>query len=160
MASPFASLTQETLPVPDDEGQTVTIRKLTGAECDAAQAAHAEAVVAGKAGRGWSVAFRRIINRDVHATEKDAAQVLADPMTGYDRLALVHLGTVAWSYPQSLVVVAAQPAIEGKPAVAGYDALADWAEEPLDWLARTILRKTKPGLFQTVDEADEARKNG
>jgi hypothetical protein len=147
MASPFAShpSNQRVLEVPADPGQTVTIRKLTGLEVDAAQEAHLKGIVAGKSARGWSAAFQRVLNKSVSATDEDARAVLADPLTGYDRITIVRAGLVAWSYPQP---------VSGEP-----DAVADLDDDTLEWLAREILKLTKPRLFQTGAEAGEERKN-
>jgi hypothetical protein len=142
MASPFASQSIETIPIPADPSATVTIRKLTGGELDAAQAAHLKSTLAGQwAPHGWAARFQRQLAKGI-ATVADVAAGLADPLNGYDRLALVTAGLVAWSYTDPPL----------SPA-----AIGDLDDESLEYFAREILRRTKPALFQTpeVAKADE-----
>jgi hypothetical protein len=136
----FASQTQETRPVPFDPPQTVTIRKLTGAEVEDAQVQAIRGMVGGRTGRGFARHIQRLLQGT--ATEPDAAQAATDPLAGFDRLVVVRGGLLAWTYPQPLTAV------------------TDLDDEALDFLAGAILRLTKPALFQTEAERDEARKNG
>jgi hypothetical protein len=148
--NPFASLTvSDPIPLPFDEGQTITIRALSGKEIEAAQVEHMKSMVGGRSARGWSAAFQRIIAGV--ATQAEAAQALADPLAGYDRTTLVRAGLLGWSYPQPL----RPPLTRGEHV----DAINDLKDEPLEFIAREILRLTKPGLFQTADEADEEKKS-
>jgi len=153
MASPFASHSKVTVAVPTDPGQTVTFRKLTGLEVEHAQSEHLKGIIAGRSARGWSQAFQRVLAKG--ATDADAAAAIADPLVGYDRLSIVRAGLVDWSYP--LPVQAQSITRTGDSFVSAVDYVADLDDETLEWLAREILKLTKPGLFQTQDEAEAAR---
>ncbi len=155
MASPFASHSKVTVEVPGDPTQTVTYRKLTGLEVEQAQSEHLKGIIAGRSARGWSAAFQRVLAKG--ATDADAAAVVADPLTGYDRLAIVRAGLVDWSYP--LPVQSQSITRTGDTVMSAVDYVADLDDETLEWLAREILKLTKPGLFQTPDEAEAVRKN-
>lgn len=144
----FASLKQSTISVPFDSPHTVTVRKVTGRELDAAAEAH-RSHLAGGSPRLWPATFRRALEHG--ASDPEVRRAIADPLTGYDRFALVTAGLVAWSYPQSLT-----PAHTGGPVAA----IEDLDDEGVDFIATEILRLTKPALFQTAEEIEAARKNG
>ena len=141
----FASQTQVTLPVPFDEGQTVSIRKLTGREVELAQAAHAAGVATGRS-RLWAQRFRQML-QDKQAPDAEVQAAINDPLTGYDRFEVVKAGLVAWSY---------RPIITNKDTLRD-QAIDDLDDEAVEWIAREILRLTKPALF---DDPETARKNG
>lgn len=139
--SMFASRTTDTMPIPFESGQTITLRKLTGGETDAAQEAHLRATIAGRwSPHGWAATFQRQLAKGVVA---DVQQALTDPLLGYDRLTLATAGIVAWSM--------SEPALSP-------EAIADLGDDELDWVAREILRRTKPALFLTVEDAKAAEK--
>ena len=141
--SMFASRTTDTIPIPFEPGQTITLRKLTGGETDAAQEAHLRSTIAGRwSPHGWAQTFQQQLAKGT-ATAADVVKVLADPLTGYDRLTLATAGIVAWSLPD--------------PAVSP-EAIADLGDDELDWVAREILRRTKPALFLTAEDAKAAEK--
>lgn len=152
MASPFASLTKsDPIPVPFDAAQTVVVRGLSGREIEEVQDAHARGVALGRS-RIWSQTFRTILEQGlVKASELSAA--LHDPLTGFDRFAVVRAGLLAWSYPQSIKPVAAAGDIEA------YDPLDDMSDELVEFIAAEILRRTKPALFLTLEEQEAGRKN-
>ena len=135
----FASRTTDTIPIPFEAGQTITLRKLTGGETDAAQEAHLRSTIAGRwSPHGWAQAFQRQLAKGVVA---DVQQALADPVLGYDRLTLATAGIVAWSLPEPIL---------------SPEAIADLGDDELDWVAREILRRTKPALFLTAEDAKAA----
>ena len=142
----FASQTQKTIPIQFDPPNTVTVRKLTGREVEEAQEAHRSSIATGSA-RSWAATFRRMLEHG--ASDPDVLKVIADPLTGYDRYALVRSGLVAWSYP--LPVKPADGAATG--------AVDDLDDEAVDFIAREVLRITKPGLFATQEESEADRKN-
>jgi hypothetical protein len=152
----FASLTQATIPVPFDPPHTVTVRKLTGREIDTAQAAHAMGISGGGASH-WATKFRRLLEGSI-SDKAQIEQAIADPLTGYDRYALVRAGLVAWSYPQAITPVAAKAAVKNKdgtiatPAVEASDAIEDLDDEAVDFIATEVLRLTKPRLFDATEE--------
>lgn len=164
MGSPFASLsTSDPIPLPFDPGQSIVVRKLTGREFEQAQESHARGVAVGRS-RLWSETFKRILEKGVVATAELQAE-LRDPLTGFDRYAVIRSGLVSWTYPQSLkpvVVTPAVPASDGVAAVPAviYDAIDDSDDEAIEFIARAILQLTKPALFLTVAEQEQERKNG
>jgi len=137
----FASETTETIPIPFDAPHTVTVQKLTGRGVDAAQLDHMAGVVTGR-GRNWATRFLELARAGT-AGPADAQKVLDDPLSGYDRLTLVKRGVKAWTYGE---VTEAR--------------LEDLDDEALEFLARAVLRLTKPALFQTDAEREADQKNG
>ncbi len=131
----FASQTAATIAIPFDAPHTVTVRKLTGRELDAAQEAHRGSLLGGST-RSWAATFRRALERG--ATDPEVLQAIRDPLTGYDRFAIVRSGLLAWSYPQALT-----PALPGGPVAA----VEDLDDEAVDFIATEIVRLTKPALF-------------
>lgn len=151
--NPFASLSvSDPIPLPFDEGQTITIRALSGQELEAAQTAHMKSLVGGRSARGWSGAFQRILAGV--ATPADAKHALADPLAGYDRTVIVRSGLVAWSYKQAITRATSSQIADGQAK----DAIDDLKDEPLEFMARAILQWTTPALFQTQEEAKAAQR--
>ncbi len=143
----FADETTETIPIPFDPPHTATIRQLTGGEVEEAQRADALAVASGGV-RTWAERIKRM-----SATgDPKALEILADPLLGYDRLTIIRAGLLAWTYPQLIAIV---PATEKTPAK---DAVGNLLDGPMDFFAREILRRTKPALFQTPEDAKAAQK--
>lgn len=164
MGSPFASQSvSDPIPLPFDEGQWITVRKLTGRECDRAADAHRGQVASGSP-RAWPATFKRALEKG--ATDPQVLAALADPLTGYDRYVIVRSGLVAWSYPQSVKPVPGTAAIAAKdgqaaqPAVEGSDAVEDLDDDAVDFIAREVLRRTKPALFLSEPEAAAEKKSG
>jgi hypothetical protein len=155
MSSPFASQTvSDPIPLPFDEGQWIRVRALTGKEFEQAQDAHRREF-SGSSSRSWSMVFRRILETGNPAPE-DVLAAIRDPLTGFDRYAVARMGLIEWSYPQSVKPVL----VEGKP-VEPVDAIADLKDDPIDFIAREVLRLTKPSLFLASEEdAKAAQKNG
>lgn len=143
MSSIFASLTTATVPVPFDPGQTITVRKLTGREFDAAQDAHRASIASGRS-RSWSVTFRRMLEKG--ASDPDVVKAIADPLTGFDRFEVVAAGLLAWTYPQPVTGATRKATLE------------DLDDEAVDFIATEILKLTKPALFQTQEEAKAAQR--
>lgn len=150
----FASWTQQTVAVPFDPPHTVTIRKLTGHEHDAAAEAHRTSL-AGSNPRLWPATFRRALEKG--ASDPAVLQAIADPLTGYDRFAIVRAGLLAWSYP--MPVKRTETTATDSKVVTVVDAINDLDDEGVDFIATEILRLTKPALFLTADEAEADRKN-
>ena len=151
----FASQTQsDPIPVPFDPPHTVTVRKLTGREVEAAQTEHMKSLVAGRSARGWSAAFHRLIAGV--ATPADAQKALADPLEGYDRTALVRAGLVAWSY--ALPIRRIETTATDTTTVTVVDAVEDLVDEALEFIAGEVLRLTKPALFLTPALAEDDQK--
>lgn len=143
MGSIFASDVTQEYGIPNAPGAaTITLRKLTGRELERAEAEHLKSTVAGESTRGWSLRLRKILNSG--ATNADAAEVLADPLTGFDRFVIIKAGAVKWSLERKLTTAA----------------LEDLDDETVDWMATEILRLTKPRLFYTEAELKAQQKNG
>lgn len=160
MGNPFASQSAETIPMAGDDGQTVTVRKLTGREAQAAQAAQAAEIAEGRV-NGFGKILRLFLQKGTPATTDEAARVLADPMLGVNRYAVIRFGLISWSYPQPIPapVDVTQHALDVALDASKKDAIDDLDDERVDFLATAIWRKTKPGLFLTTEEAQAARKN-
>jgi hypothetical protein len=148
MGSPFASLTvSDPIPMPGDPAHWVKVRKLTGRELERTTEAHRGGFAAGSS-RMWPVTLRRALEHG--ATDPQVLQAIRDPLTGYDRYTLVRAGLVAWSYEQPI------KAAEGQA-----DAIDDLDDDAVDFIARAVLRLTKPGLFvESVEDSENERKNG
>jgi hypothetical protein len=149
MGSPFASQTSATIPLPFDPPHTVTVRRLTGRETDAAQAAHRD-TLADASPRSWAATFRRALTKG--ATDPQVLQAIADPLTGYDRFSVVRAGLVGWSYPQSIKPLTPSQVADGQTT----NAVDDLDDEAVDFIATEILRLTKPALFHATEEDAEA----
>jgi hypothetical protein len=151
MASPFASMhVSDPIPLPFDEGQWVKVRKLTGEEYEAAQVAHRIEFVSGDK---WAGVFRQALeNGPSSAAVKKA---LANPLTGFDRYALVRAGLLAWSYPNSITPVKAKVAQDGAPDIV-VDAIKDLDDDAVEFIALEVLKRTKPALFLATPAEAEA----
>lgn len=153
MRSPFASDTiTDPIPLPFDEGQWIKVRALTGAEYEAAQVAHRADFVNGDK---WAGVFVQSI---AEGPDSDAVQkALRDPLTGFDRYALARHGVVEWSYKKSLQPVTVKSTVEGEPDRV-YDAIKDLTDDAVEFMARAVLKETKPSLFAaTVEDAENAK---
>jgi hypothetical protein len=155
MGSIFASQTSATIAIPFDSPNSVTIRRLTGRECDAAAEAHRQGA-ASVSPRAWPAVFRRLLEKG--ASDPEVLKAIHDPLTGYDRFALVRAGLVAWSYPQWVVLRA--DAVNREADLAKRTAsIDDLDDEAVDFIATEVLRLTKPWLFLVTEAAaDDAKK--
>ncbi len=142
----FASQTQQTMPIPFAPPHTITIRKLTGREYEQAQQAAINIFQMGELRpRGFSAALRKLLMKDVTTTAAEVAQALRDPLTGFDRYAVIGAGLVSWTCTDEA----------GKAA-----GVTDLDDEAAEFIAVEIMRLTKPALFQTDEEREAASKNG
>jgi hypothetical protein len=148
--SSFASRHQKTIDNPFESGVTFTIQKLNGAAVEQAQAKHMASFVVGRNPRGWAGIFHEKLQQGT-ATNEDALKLIRDPLAGYDRLTVAKLGLVAWSYVDEA---------SKEPLPITSRTVEDLDDETLEHVATEILRLTKPRLFETVKEAETARKNG
>lgn len=147
----FASQTQsDPIPLPFDPPHWIVVRKLTGREITRAQEAHRNNLASGDP-RLWAASFKRMLATG-GATDPEVLEAIRDPLTGFDRYALVRDGLVAWSYPHALHAAAPGPAATTK----ALDAIDDLDDEALDFFATEVLRRTKPGLFLATEEDAKA----
>jgi hypothetical protein len=152
MSSPFASYTQsDPIPLPFDPPHTVTVRKLTGRELEAAAEAQRDGIANGRA-RAWPTLLRRALVKG--ATDPEVLKAIRDPLTGYDRFTLVRTGLVAWSYP--LPIKRSDTTATGTTVITVVDAVEDLDDEAVDFIATEVLRLTKPGLFLATAADAEA----
>jgi len=158
VGNPFASLTvSDPIPLPFDDGQWIQVRKLTGREIEAAALAHRDHL-AGGSPRLWPATFRLALEHG--ASDPEVLRAIRDPLTGYDRFALVRSGLVAWSYPQPTKPARVPATSNGSFTVPGPDAVDDLDDEAVDFIATEVLRRTKPALFHATEEdAERAQKN-
>ncbi len=91
----FASKTSAIVAIPFDLPQTVTIRKLTGKEIEAAQVQHRAGVAAVRPS-AWSAYFRRVLTTT--SPDGEVRKAIADPLNGYDRHELVKAGLTATTW--------------------------------------------------------------
>jgi len=143
----FASHTQATVAIPFDPPHTVTVRRLTGRELEAAAAAHRGELTSGSA-RAWPAILRRALEKG--PSDPLVLQALAHPLMGYDRFSLVRSGLVAWSYALPIK----PPLTPGEHV----DAVEDLDDEGVEFIATEVLRLTKPALFLTPEAAAEEKK--
>lgn len=135
----FSSQVTDVLTVPDGSG-TITIRKLAPRHLERAAKAQQAASMADLRAMGGAQ-FLQEFNALSPADRQRAAR--PDPLTLFDSLTILAAGVTAWSYDA--------PVDEAH--------LADLDAETSDWLVRAILRLTKPSLFVSAADEDEARKN-
>jgi len=136
--SVFTSLVVETIPVPGDPEQTVTIRKLAPKHLQAAATAGQRAALL------EFVELKRLgatdIIKEVQALTADTAALAAartaDPLLLYDRTVLLQKGIIGWSYDRS----------HDDP-----EALEDLDDDTSEAIARAILKLTKPSLFAAAE---------
>lgn len=138
--SVFTSMVTDVLEVPQAPGQSVTIRKLAPKHLDAARRAAQDRALA-EMKHLQSMEMGDFLDRVL--SEAKAPSVV-DPLAAYDRVALMVAGVTAWTFD----------------APVDRDHVEDLDEDTQDWLARAILRLSKPSLFQTEAEAEADRKNG
>jgi hypothetical protein len=146
MSSPFASRYTDTLSLPTDPTETITIQRVPGDVIERAQAVHLHSMAAGRTPRGWAGVFQKILAAGT-ATAVDAQKALDDPLAGYDRHVLVADGVKAWTYKHD----------DGTPKPVTAEAIADLDDEAMEYLAVAIMKLTKPALFAVNPEA--AQKN-
>lgn len=127
----FASHTRQTIPLPQDPSQTITIRKLTGREVERAQGEHLRGLISESRGaRGWAEAFKRQLGKGVVPLQ----QLVTDPLNGYDRQTIITSGLLGWSFTDPPFTPAA---------------VADLDDDAAEFIARAILQLSKPALFVT-----------
>lgn len=182
MSSPFASQHTKTIHLPDDPDQSIVIRRLPGRHLEKAQAENTFSSFDAVRRMGGARVQKEL--QEVFADDKKKAEVeqaQKDPLRGYDRDVLLYKGIVSWSYPESLEpqpalsldgVTKAIEAGDLKTAIAlatqwakdggqmRIPAIDDLDAESSEFIAREILRLSRPSLFQTEAETEDARKNG
>ncbi len=155
MPSPFASRTVATLPIPFDPPNEVTIQKLAGRHLEKAEVAAQAKWIETMDAKG-GIKKQREIMREYEAdkpeadTTEEPPEKPADPLAGLDAYTVCRFGIKSWTYDESLE----EDATTGRVL-----ALDDMDADSLEWFATEIMRRTRPRLFQTKDEAKETEKN-
>jgi hypothetical protein len=150
MGSIFANRITQTLTIPDTS-ETVTIRKLAPRHLEAASDAQMLKAMdrLGKLGGvNGLTALQKLQEKggekSAGGTHESDADKTADPMNGLDALTLIAKGVVSWT-------------LDEPAEMAAFEELD---EDTRDWLARAILRLTRPALFQSPDEREDATVKG
>src|SRR6185369_11250199 len=95
----FASQTQsDPLPIPGTP-YTVVVRKLSGRKYEQAQMAAISIFQNELRPRGFSVLLRKLLNPGGKMTAEDVVRAHRDPLTGFDRYALIEFGLVDSTAP-------------------------------------------------------------
>lgn len=138
--SVFTSRVTKSLDIPHDAGQSVVIRKLAPRHLHAASKEAQRAAIADMKAMGVSFLkeLRELKDEDVEQAKT------ADPLLTYDKELLVLKGVASWSYD----------------APVNEETVADLDEETQDFIAREVLRLSRPAAFQTEQEIEAERKNG
>ena len=127
----FASRTQQTIALPFDEGQSVTIQKLSGRQLGKAREANQVAAVESLQRLGGATFQRELAasgGGDPAVVAELLAKQRADPLNGYDRYVVLQKGIIAWTYEEKVTP----------------ETVDDLSEEAADFLARAILELTLP----------------
>lgn len=94
-----------TIPIPHEEGQTLTIKRLAPKQLRMAQEAYTDAALANfrrMGGAGFLAELKAMGDMDrPDAGGKAVAQ--EDPLNGYDPDTLIREGLIGWSYEQAFV---------------------------------------------------------
>lgn len=144
----FASRTTQTIELPFDPPHTVTIRKLAGRHLEAAHREYLFQTIENVKRMGGP-AFQRELTAVVQAVDPEdrpteGGPTAPNPLAGVDVLELLVRGVVAWSYSEPI----------------SREMLEDLDDDAAEFIARAILRLTKPSLFETAEEAEASAKNG
>ena len=140
----FASRTTKVIELPFDVPNTVTLQKLAGRHLQKAHDANLQESVDSLKRMGGPAFQRELAGMgDAAERAKQVAEHQADPMNGYDPYVLMQCGIKAWSYPEPVTP----------------ESIEDLDEEAVAFLSREILKLSKPGLFQTGEEAKAEQKN-
>jgi hypothetical protein len=139
MRSVFTSRITDTIDIPHDPGQSVTIRKLAPRHLEmAAKAQQLKAI--GDLKEMGGPAFMK----ELQGLSDEQRKAVTDPMQRYDRLTLIAKGVTAWTYPEERIA----------------ENFEDLDDQTAEFIARAVLKLAKPDLFRTEEEVEAATKNG
>jgi hypothetical protein len=166
MSSPFARATN-TIPIPFDLPNEVTVQQLNARQLGKAQKAFFNELIAEVQVRGGAKIQKDIQQlwektpEEKQAAETEVAKVKADPLNGFDKYTLLYDGIKAWTYPDSLerVSVVEQTADGRSVTVVRVPAIDALNDDAVTFFATEVLRITKPSLFLTKDEQAAEQKN-
>jgi hypothetical protein len=145
--SVFTSRVTDTRPIPHDPDQSVTIRKLAPRHLEAAaKASQLQSIADLKeiGGPAFLKELEALGDGDKKKAEDKAAEAAKrDPLLTYDPYVLIAKGLKEWTYDAPLVA----------------ESFEDLDDVTRDFIAREILRLSKPALFQTEAEQKADQKN-
>lgn len=149
MSHPLASRAVTTIPFTPDPPHEITIQKLAGRhlyKADTENDIRAQEYV----NRMGGAEFRRQLDEATKGkSQEQIADVVRDPVHAYDKHIVVLHGLKSWTYEDAPV-----------PDVKDYDERKAFVEDldpdALEFIAREILRWTRPSLFK--EEATAAQK--
>lgn len=151
----FAKLVTKVLPVPGEEGQTITIRKLAPKHFEAVTKASRDramermkelsASLGGELQNLVPILLKE--HSDKPATSDQSSETAVepkpistpDPLAVYDRVALMVHGVSDWTYDLERT----------------QENFEEVDDDTQDWLAREILKLSKPNLFVASVEAEQ-----
>lgn len=139
--SAFTNKVTKTLDaIPGEPGATAVIRKLAPRHLEAAakEAQRRSIAEVKEMGVGFLKELRTLSDKDV----KEASE--RDPLLTFDAPTLIEKGVTSWTLSEELTA----------PNIADLD------DDAQDYLAREILKLSRPKLFMTVEQKEADRKNG
>jgi hypothetical protein len=139
----LASRAVTTIPLLFDPPHTVTIQKLSGRhlrKADDAQDFAAQDYVKQMGGQEFR---KQLAEATKGKTPEEIAQVTYDPVHNYDKHLVVLYGLKAWTYEEEIPAPADEAARKAL--------IEDLEPDALEFIAREILRWTRPSLFQKED---------
>lgn len=139
----FASRTQKTIDLPFDPPHTVTIRRLAGRHLEKAEREHLVATIDHLKALG-GVAFQRELESlgDETARNELIAKRQQDPLSSVDIYVVLRHGIVSWTYDEPVSV----------------ESIEDLDDEAATFLAREIMRLSRPSLFLSTEDAEREQK--
>ena len=138
----FASQTQKIITPPSDPDARITIQKLPGRHLLAAREQSQLESIAQFRKFGGAEFQKELAS--IKTDDQDAATKIADPLNLYDIATLLEHGIAAWTFERPVDV----------------EARKDLDDDDSEFIAREILRLSKPSLFVESDAAaKEAQKN-
>jgi hypothetical protein len=145
----FTSLVTDTLEVPGEPGQSITIRKLAPKHLDAAAKVAFERPAAEKMASAAPDLMKLGPAQLGPMSGEQAGHLvgessMSDPLYYYDPIAIIEAGVTGWTYPYPL----------------DRDAFEDIDRVTRNWLATAIVKLARPDLFQTVPEQEAAQVKG
>lgn len=152
MSHPLASRAVKTIPFPPYQGHELTIQKLAGRhlyKADTENDFRAQEYMK----RMGGAEFRKQLEEATRDDPKDetgkstaVAKAARDPVHAYDKHIVVQYGLKAWTFTED----------DGTPIPITPEAIEDLDPDALEFIAREILRWTRPSLF--TEDAKAAQK--
>jgi hypothetical protein len=153
----FSSRITRIVELPFDVPNTVTLRALAGRHLERARVESQAASVSFIQKMGGPAFQKELATLGDPEKQKELTEkAKADPLNLFDRYIVLYRGIVGWTYPESLKAVMVE---EDGRQVEHIEAIDDLSDEAAEFIAREILRLSKPSLFETKAEIEEVRGN-